>query len=69
MGSKADTLVELEALIKEYHIADTRVGRDICGDPNFMERMRDERLNITTKTVDKVGRYILKVRGQLELEI
>ena len=44
------------------------VGREIAGDPHFMERMRDERRAVTTKTLDNVGRYILKQRGQLDFE-
>jgi len=69
MGSKEDALAELEAVIKEYDLADSTVGRDICNDPHFMDRMRDERLTVTARTLDNVGRYILRVRGQLDLDL
>lgn len=68
MGSKEKALSELEAVIKKYDLADSTVGREIAGDPHFMERMRDERRAVTTKTLDNVGRYILKQRGQLDFE-
>jgi len=69
MCAKNNALKELDVLIKEFGLAPTSVGRAIAGDPNFMDRMRDPKKSISTNTLDNVGRFILKVRGQLDLDL
>ncbi len=69
MGSKAEALHELEAVIREFAIPASRAGRDISGDPSFMARMRDPKKNISTSTLDAVLRYVLRVRGQIDLDL
>lgn len=69
MGSKNDALLELEAVIKEFSLMPSRVGREIRGDPGFMSRMRDPSKTISTKTLDTVWRFIYKTRGQLDLNL
>ncbi len=69
MGSKEQALNELDAIIKECGLAESSVGREITGDPTFMDRMRDPKKAITTKTLDAVNRYVLKLRHQLDLEM
>ena len=69
MGSKKEVLRELEAVIKEFNLAPSTVGREITGDPTFLTRLRDSSKSISTNTLDSVWRYILNKRGQLELDL
>ena len=69
MGFKEDALRDLEAVMSEFDLAPSTVGREIAGDPNFIGRMRDTNRTISTNTLDSVWRYILKKRGQMELEL
>ena len=69
MGFKEDALRELEAVMSEFDLAPSTVGREIAGDANFIGRMRDTNRTISTNTLDSVWRYILKKRGQMELEL
>jgi len=69
MGAKEDTLIELEALIEEFDLAPSTVGRKIAGDPTLLARMRDDSKTVTANTIDNVWRFILEMRGQLELEL
>ena len=69
MGSKDEVLKELEAVIKEFNLAPSTVGREITGDPTFLTRLRDSSKSISTNTLDNVWRYILHRRGQLELDL
>ena len=69
MGSKDDALRELEAVMKEFNLAPSTVGREITGDPNFLTRLRDADKAISTTTLDRVWRFILCKRGQLELDL
>ena len=69
MGSKDEVLKELEAVIKEFNLAPSTVGREITGDPTFLTRLRDSSKSISTNTLDSVWRYILNKRGQLELDL
>jgi len=69
MGTKEMILGELEALIKELDLAPTTVGREIANDPNLLDRLRDPKKTITTKTVDAAWRYVLKMRHQIEMKL
>tara|TARA_Y100000310_G_scaffold124517_2_gene123227 strand:+ start:321 stop:554 length:234 start_codon:yes stop_codon:yes gene_type:complete len=69
MGSKDDALAELEALIKEYDLAPSTVGREVVGDSKLMYRMRDPSVSVTTATLDRIARYVMNKRGQLEMEL
>jgi hypothetical protein len=69
MGSKSDALAALEKVIAQYDLAPTTVGREIAGDPGFVTRMRDPDLTISTKTLDSVWRFILRMQGQLDLDL
>jgi len=69
MGSKKEVLKELEAVMKEFDLAPSTVGREITGDPNFLTRLRDADKAISTTTLDRVWRFILNKRGQLELDL
>ena len=69
MGSKKEVLRELEAVMKEFNLAPSTVGREITGDPTFLTRLRDADKAISTTTLDKVWRFILRKRGQLELDL
>ena len=57
MGSKEKALAELEEVIKKYDLADSTVGREIAGDPHFMERMRDEGRLQQRRLTTWVGTY------------
>jgi len=63
MGAKDKAFNELEKVIKEFKLAPSTVGCEIAGDPGFMARLADPAVNIQTKTLDKVWRYILVARA------
>jgi|TARA_R100001530_G_scaffold110548_1_gene77821 hypothetical protein len=69
MGYKDEALAALEKVIVEYELAPSAVGREIAGDPGFMTRLRNPDKTISTNTLDKVWRFILKKRGQLDLDL
>ena len=69
MNSKELALRELEAVIKEFNLKTTNVGLAIAGNRSFMNIMRDPNKTITTKTLDKISRYVLELRGQLNLNL
>jgi hypothetical protein len=69
MGVKEDAYQDLLSVIKEYDIPITRMGRDVAGDPNFLARMADPNKTISSNTLDNVCRYILHIRGQLDLDL
>lgn len=68
MGAKEDALAELNKLIKEAGLSRSTVGRQITGDPTFLNRLEDPNKSITTKTLDAVHRYVLSLRRKLDLE-
>ena len=69
MSTKDDASDELAKVIKEYGLAPSTVGREIAGDPGFVARLADPTVDIQTKTLDSVWRFILKKRGQLDLDL
>jgi hypothetical protein len=69
MGAKDDAFNELEKVIDEFKLAPSTVGREIASDPGFMARLADPAVDIQTKTLDRVWRFILRKRGQLELDL
>jgi len=69
MGAKDDAFNELEKVIEEFKLAPSTVGREIANDPGFISRLADPTVDIQTKTLDRVWRYILKKRGQLDLDL
>jgi uncharacterized protein (UPF0297 family) len=69
MGFKFDAYKALNTLIKEYNLAPSSVGREISGDPGFVKRLKYPKKEISTKTLDRVWRFILKTRGQKELDL
>jgi len=69
MGLKADTLKELEALMREMRIAPTTIGRRVVNDPTLVTRLRDPKKDVSASTLDRVNRFILEARGQLELDL
>jgi hypothetical protein len=68
LSSKAEALRELEAVLAEFGLAESTVSREHFGSPSFIARLRDPDTDITTRTLDKVWAYVLKVRGQTELD-
>lgn len=69
MGSKEKALAELETLMVEFDLAPSAVGRAICRDPSLVTRLRDPEKDVSSRTLDSVWRYILKTRGQLDLDL
>jgi hypothetical protein len=69
VSTKDDAFDELAKVIEEYGLAPSTVGREIAGDPGFVARLADPAVDIQTRTLDKVWRYILEKRGQLELDL
>ncbi len=68
-SSKNTVAKELNAVIKEYKLAPSSVGREITSDPGFINRLNDPTKTISTNTVDKVWRFILHTRGQKEMDL
>ena len=68
LSSKAEALRELEAVLKEFGLAESMVSRENFGSPSFIARLRDPKTDITTRTLDRVWRFVLKMRGQTELD-
>ena len=68
-GSKEQALHELLSVMREQGLARSTVGRQITGDPHFIKRMEDPDKTVSTKTLDKVWRFILRRRGQAELNV
>jgi len=69
MSIKFKAAKELNAVIKEYDLAPSSVGRIIAGDPGFVKRLSDPTKTTSTDTLDKVWRFVLEVRGQKELDL
>ena len=69
MQTKETMLEALELLMMEHGLAKSRVGRSIANDPKFVDRLRDPASDIQTRTLDNVWRYILEMRGQLDLDL
>tara|TARA_R110000744_G_scaffold60514_1_gene125347 strand:- start:509 stop:724 length:216 start_codon:yes stop_codon:yes gene_type:complete len=65
MNSKEQIKEELYSAIEEFDLTRTEVGLAISGSKSFMDLMDDDTKSITTKTVDKVVRYVLELRGQM----
>ena len=69
MSTKQTAYEDLLSVIKEFDLAPSTVGREIANDPNFMARMKDTKKSISTTTLDSVFRFILKQKGQLDLDL
>lgn len=69
MGAKEDAANALADVIKQFNLKPTMVGREIAGDPGFVFRLNDPEKTISTDTLDNVWHFILKKRGQLELDL
>ena len=69
MSTKQTAYEDLLSVIKEFDLAPSTVGREIANDPGFMVRMKDTKKSISTTTLDSVFRFILKQRGQLDLDL
>lgn len=67
LPTKEAALAELLAIIKEHGMAETTVAREHFGSPSFIARLRDPRADITTRSLDRVWRYVLEMRGQTDL--
>lgn len=67
LSSKAEALREIEAVLKEFGLAESMVSREHFGSPSFIARLRDPRTDITTRTLDRVWAYVLEMRGQTDL--
>ena len=69
MGSKEEALYELEAVMKEYLLSPSGVGRLLFNDPNFVSRLRDPSKTISARSLDKVNKYVRKMRGQIDMDL
>jgi len=69
MGSKEDALFELEAVMQEYDLSPSGVGRLLFNDPGFVTRLRDPAKTVSARSVDKVNNYVRKMRGQTEMDL
>ena len=69
LSTKEEALAELEAVIREYGLAESTVAKEISGSRSFVARLRKKETDITTRTLDKVWAYVLRVRGQQDLDL
>ena len=69
MGSKEDALFELEAVMQEYDLSASGVGRLLFNDPSFVTRFRDPSKMVSARSVDRVNQYVRKMRGQIEMDL
>jgi hypothetical protein len=68
-GVKKDALEGLESVMWEFGLAPSTVGREIAGSPNFLDHVADPEKTITTSTLDKIWKYVVEKRGQLNLKL
>mgnify|MGYP003641046137 CR=1 FL=1 len=68
LSSKEEALEELEALIRDFDLAESQVSQEISGSKSFVARLRKPGSDMTTRTLDRVWDYILHRRGQQELD-
>jgi len=59
MNTRDEALKALERVMADKKLAKSSVGREISGDPNFVDRLRSGK-DITTKTLDLVWNFIYK---------
>jgi hypothetical protein len=69
MGVKEDALDDLYRLMKDFDISRSRLSLDIMDDPSFITRLEKEETKITNVTLDKIKRHVLKLTGQLDLDL
>jgi len=69
MGVKEDALDDLYKLMKDFDISRSRLSLDIMDDPSFITRLEKEETKITNVTLDKIKRHVLKLNGQLDLDL
>ena len=69
MGLKATAIREMKALMKEFDISHTRLGRDLFNDPSFFTRLQQHETRVTDVTLDTLFRYAVKRRGQVEMSL
>jgi hypothetical protein len=69
MGVKEDALDDLYRLMKDFDISRSRLSLDIMDDPSFITRLEKEETKITNVTLDKIKRHVLKLNGQLDLDL
>jgi len=69
IDTKADAVAELAAVIKEFNLPPSRVGREIASDPSFFNRVASPATTVTTATLDKIWKYVLRMRGQTEMTL
>ena len=69
MGVKEDALDDLYRLMKDFDISRSRLSLDIMDDPSFITRLEKEETKITNVTLDKIKRHVIKLTGQLDLDL
>lgn len=69
MGIKQAAIQELDALMEEFSIPPTRLGRELFGDPSFYKRLKEDRSRVTDVTLDTIFKAVLEHRGQLNLDL
>jgi hypothetical protein len=69
MGVKEDAIKELLAVQREFGLSPTHLGLEIMNDPSFIPRLHQKKTRVTNVTLDKINRYVLRLRGQMDLEL
>tara|TARA_R110000765_G_scaffold422362_1_gene530034 strand:+ start:181 stop:396 length:216 start_codon:yes stop_codon:yes gene_type:complete len=67
MGIKATAIAEMDALMKEFDISPSRIGRYLFNNPNFYSKLLEPETKVTDVTLDRIFAYAAELRGQLKL--
>ena len=69
MTLKEAAIRELDAIMKEYEIGPTRLGRELFNDASFIRRLKQPETRVTDRTLDRIFRYAVTLRGQVEMSL
>ena len=67
MGIKDIAIAELDALMRDFSIKPSRLGRDLFNNPAFYAKLIKDDTRVTDVTLDKIFRYAVTLRGQQQL--
>jgi hypothetical protein len=66
MGIKQEAIKEFEAMVKEFDIPASRLGRELFNDPSFLGRLRLKKTRVTDVTLDKIFKHAVTLRKRRE---
>ena len=69
MGIKEDAIAEMDALMRDYGIPPSRIGRELFNNPSFYALLKMPETKVTNVSLDKIFKYAVEFRGQNELPL